>query len=250
MTETHTIACLALPDGRRMAYRHDPGAEPAIVFLPGYMSDMAGAKAQAVAAWARAAGRGCLLFDYTGCGQSEGRFADGTLSGWRDEVIALIDHCGLRRVVLVGSSMGGWLMLLLAQALGDRVAGLVGIAAAPDFTDWSRSDAHKAALAAGETVFEANPYGPEPTPMYPAFWADGQARRVLDAPIGFAGPVRLIHGQRDDDVPWALSLRLAERMHSADVQVHLVKDGDHRLSREDDIALLVAVIARLFAERF
>jgi len=149
-----------MPDGRRIAYRRLVGASPLVVFLPGYKSDMNGGKAGAVLNWACTHGHACLLLDYSGCGQSEGDFAQGTLSRWRDEVVALIDHCGAGRVVLVGSSMGGWLMLLVAEVLGTRVAGLVGIAAAPDFTDWGRDDVAQAALAEGQEVYDENAYGP------------------------------------------------------------------------------------------
>ena len=238
---------LDLPDGRRLAYRHLPGAGPALVFLPGYMSDMGGTKATALWAHAAAQGRACLLLDYSGCGASSGDFAQGTLTRWCEEIVALVHHCGIERLVLIGSSMGGWLMLLAAEVLGARVAGLVGIAAAPDFTDWGRDPAQKAALARGEVVLEDNPYGPEPTPMHPAFWADGQARRQLGRQIAFDGPVRLIHGQADADVPFAISLRLAEALRSAEVEVHLVKAGDHRLSRPQDIALMLSEIDRLLA---
>ena len=239
------MARFTLPDGRRIAHVHTPGQGPTLVFLPGYRSDMGGSKAQALQAWARARGAGCLLFDYTGCGQSDGDFADGTLSRWCDELVALIDHCVAGRVVLIGSSMGGWLMLLLAEALGARIAGLVGIAAAPDFTDWGRDPAARAALAGGQVVHDENPYGPEPTPMYPAIWADGQARCLLGRPIAFDGPVRLLQGQTDADVPWAIALRLAAALRSADVQIHLIKDGDHRLSRDADMALLLTALAGL-----
>ncbi len=245
MTEPAPVAHFALPDGRRIAYRHRRGARATIVFLPGYKSDMGGSKAQAVWEWAQTRGSGCLLFDYSGCGQSEGRFADGTLSRWCDEARMLINHCAPGRVVLVGSSMGGWLMLLLAHALGPRAAALLGIAAAPDFTDWGYGDADKAALAAGQVVLQDNPYGPEPTPTHPGFWADGQTVLQLTGPIGFAGPVRLLHGQADADVPWAVALRLAAALCSADVQINLIKDGDHRLSRDGDIALLLATLAGL-----
>ena len=235
----------AMPDGRRIAYRHIRGAGPALVFLPGYMSDMAGGKATALFDWAREEGRACLLLDYSGCGESEGDFADGTLSIWRDEVLALIGETIDGPVIVIGSSMGGWLMLLVGLALGDRLAGIVGIASAPDFTEWGRSDADKAKLESGETVHDENPYGPEPTPMHPGFWADGQAQRLLEGEIAINAPVRLIHGQRDADVPWDISMRLAERLRSDDVQVTLVKDGDHRLSREQDIALLLRTIDAL-----
>jgi len=239
-----------MPDGRRIAFRYTPGIGPTLVFLPGYRSDMAGSKACAVFDWAERAGRACLLLDYSGCGESSGDFADGTLSRWRDEILALVAAVSQGPVVLIGSSMGGWLMLLVALALSkqagpDTIAALVGIAAAPDFTDWGYDAAQKAKLAAGETVFEANPYGPEPTPTFPAFWADGQAQRLLDAGIALACPARLLHGQADTDVPWDIALRLAKVLHSDDVQVTLVKDGDHRLSRESDLALLLRTLSTL-----
>ena len=234
-----------LPDGRHIAYRFAPGAGPTLVFLPGYLSDMAGSKAAAVFEWARANNRACLLLDYSGCGQSGGDFAAGTLSRWRDEVVTLIAAQCPGPVVLVGSSMGGWLMLLVALAIPAQVTALVGIAAAPDFTDWGYSAEQKAQLAAGEIVLEANPYGPEPTPTYPAFWRDGQALCLLGAEIALDCPVRLLQGQCDDDVPWQTALRLASALRSADVQVTLVKDGDHRLSREGDKELLLTTLAAL-----
>ena len=234
-----------LSDGRRIAFRHIPGGGPAVVFLPGYMSDMAGGKATALAEWAAHEGRECLLLDYSGCGESGGDFGQGTLTRWRDEVVALIEGHISGRVVLVGSSMGGWLMLLVAQRLGERLAGLVGIAAAPDFTDWGYDDEQKAKLAAGKPVFEDNPYGPEPTPTHPGFWADGQALRQLEEEIPLDCPVRLLHGQDDADVPPEVSLRLSAALRSSDVQVTLVKGGDHRLSREQDIALLLRTVAAL-----
>ncbi len=242
MSETrfHTLT-----DGRRIAFRFVPGNGPALVFLPGYMSDMAGGKATALYDWACEQGRACLLLDYSGCGESDGEFADGTLSRWRDEVLALIDVCCTGPVVPVGSSMGGWLMLLVALAAPNKVAAMAGIAAAPDFTDWGYDEAQQAQLAAGESVYEDNPYGPEPTPTHAAFWRDGDAQRLLGGEIALTCPVRLIHGQADADVPWDLSLRLAQRLRSADVQVMLVKDGDHRLSRDADIALLLRTIAAL-----
>ncbi|MHA7820748.1 MAG: alpha/beta fold hydrolase [Erythrobacter sp.] len=225
-------------DGRRIAYRFQPGEGPTLVFLPGYMSDMAGGKATALYADTREKGRASLLLDYSGCGESSGDFADGTLSKWRDEVLALIDVLVEGQILLVGSSMGGWLMLLVGEALGDRLAGMVGIAAAPDFTRWGYSEEQRATLTGGEIILEDNPYGPEPTPTHPGFFADAEGHYRLHSQIEIDCPVRLIHGQRDDDVPWQTSLALAEALRSDVVQVTLVKDGDHRLSREEDIALL------------
>lgn len=235
-----------MPDGRRIAYCYHAGAGPALVFLPGYMSDMAGSKATALFDWARAEGRECLLLDYSGCGASEGDFADGTLSRWCEEVLALIEaRLAMDEVVLVGSSMGGWLMLLAGEALGERLAGLVGIAAAPDFTDWGYDEAQKARLRAGETVFQDNPYGLQPTPIHPGFWQDGEARRVLGGPVALTCPVRLLHGQDDAEVPPRIALELAAALRSTDVQMTLVKGGDHRLSRPGDIALLLRTVEAL-----
>jgi pimeloyl-ACP methyl ester carboxylesterase len=240
-TRFHTLA-----DGRRIAIRHTPGSGPApgptLIFLPGYMSDMTGSKACAVFDWAIATGRPCLLLDYSGCGQSPGDFADGTLTRWHDEVLELIAAYVPSKVVLVGSSMGGWLMLLVGLALGDRLAGMVGIAAAPDFSDWGYDKGQKSLLATGKTVLEDNPYGPEPTPTHAAFWADAQANLLLTGRIAITCPVRLLHGQLDADVPPEISLRLASALESEDVQSTLVKGGDHRLSRETDIALLLHTI--------
>ena len=243
------IEHFTLPSGERMAYRYLEGAGPVTVFLPGYMSDMSGGKAQAVIAHAETQGRACLLLDYTGLGQSEGLFAEKTLPLWRDEVIALLDGLGIERVILCGSSMGGWLMLLLAEALGPRAAALVGLAPAPDFTDWGYDEAQKALMARGETLLQPNPYGPEPTPTYAKFWAAGQDSLLLAKGIAFDGPVRLIHGQADGDVPWEISLKLAAALRSADVQVMLIKDGDHRLSRPADIAMLLAALDALAGAR-
>ncbi|MGZ3265808.1 MAG: alpha/beta fold hydrolase [Croceibacterium sp.] len=235
----------SLADGRRLAFRQCTGSNPTLIFLPGYQSDMTGSKATALFEWAELNGCGCLLLDYSGCGESEGEFAEGTLTRWCDDVVAVIEARLGGEVILVGSSMGGWLMLLAARRLGARVAAMVGIAAAPDFTDWGFDDRQKAQLAAGQTLRQENPYGPEATLVHPGFWADGEALHQLDGEIPFDGPVRLLHGQNDSDVPPEISLRLAAALRSQDVQVTLVKGGDHRLSREQDIALLLRTVAEL-----
>ncbi|WP_236643622.1 alpha/beta fold hydrolase [Flavisphingopyxis soli] len=244
MTE---LSFLDRPGGARLAFRHLDGTAPTLVFLPGYMSDMDGGKAGAVFAWAQREGRACLLLDYAGCGSSGGQFADQTLDDWRDDVAFLIEQLVDGPVILVGSSMGGWLMLLVAFRLGARVVGLVGIAAAPDFTDWGFSDADKATIRTAGRLEESTPYSDDPYVTTRGFFDSGEANRVLGDTIAIDCPVRLLHGQRDADVPWDVSLQLADRLRSDDVQVVLVKDGDHRLSRERDVALLLATLARLVA---
>lgn len=240
------------PARPRLAYRYRAGRGPTIVFLPGYMSDMAGGKATALFAWAATEGHACLLLDYAGCGLSDGLFADQTLDDWCGDVLDLIDAKAEGPVLLVGSSMGGWLMLLAALALvrrdgAARVGGLVGIAAAPDFTDWGFSDAEKAIILAEGALIEDTPYGDQPYVTTRGFFQSGEANRLLGDPIPLACPVRLLHGQEDGDVPSEISLRLTAALASEDVQVTLVKGGDHRLSRDGDIALLIDTVARLAA---
>jgi pimeloyl-ACP methyl ester carboxylesterase len=229
-------------DGTALAYHHTPGAGPTIVFLPGYASDMSGSKALAIEDWARTNGRAFLRFDYAGCGESGGAFEDQTLASWRDDALAVIDHVVEGPVVLVGSSMGGWIMLLVALTRPERVAGLVGIAAAPDFTDWGFTPEQKAVLLREGRLEETSIYSPEPTVTTRRFWESGEANRLMHGPIDLAIPTRLIHGQRDPDVPWEHSVALAGLLRSDDVQTVLVKDGDHRLSRPQDIALILRVL--------
>jgi pimeloyl-ACP methyl ester carboxylesterase len=230
---------------RSLAFRRLEGRGPTIIFLPGYMSDMEGAKALALEAWARDHGRAFVRFDYGGCGLSPGAFEDQTLAGWRDDVLAMIDQSGDRPVVLAGSSMGGWLMLLAARERPERVAGLIGIAAAPDFTSWGFSDAEKETIRREGRLVQPTPYGDQPYVTTRAFWESGEALKLLDRPIAVDCPVRLLHGQADPDVPHDVSLRLADQLRSSDVQTILIKDGDHRLSRGQDLALLTATLAQL-----
>lgn len=247
---------LTRPDRPALAWRQTTsaggavgGGGPTIVFLPGYASDMAGSKAQALFDWAAANGQRCLLFDYAGCGQSEGLFADETLETWRDDALAVIAaRAGAGPLMLVGSSMGGWLMLLVALAIPERVAALVGIAAAPDFTDWGYTPEQKAVMARDGRLHEDNPYGPDPTLTTLALWQSGERNRMLEGEITLTCPVHLLHGMADPDVPHGVSLRLAEALRSAAVRVTLVKDGDHRLSRPEDIALLIGTVAAMIHE--
>ena len=229
----------------RLAYHHRPGAQPTIVFLPGYASDMTGAKALALDAWAAACGQAYLRLDYRGCGESAGVFAEATLDDWRDDALDLIDTLTEGPLVLVGSSMGGWLMLLIALERPERVQGLVGIAAAPDFTDWGFDDALRAQIEADGLLARESPYDDSVQIFTRPFWASGQANLLLDAGIMIDCPVRLLHGLDDADVPPSIAFRLGRALHSGDVQTILLKQGDHRLSRPQDLALLTTTIGAL-----
>jgi pimeloyl-ACP methyl ester carboxylesterase len=234
---------LTAASGRRLAFHRRDGSGPTIVFLPGYMSDMEGSKALALDAWCESQGRAFLRFDYGGCGISPGAFEDQSLTDWQGDAVAMIDSVE-GPVVLVGSSMGGWIMLLAALARPARVAALIGIAAAPDFTSWGFSDADKATIAREARLVEDTPYGDQPYVTTRTFWDSGETLKLLGAEIAIDVPVRLVHGQADPDVPFDISLRIADRLRSADVQTILVKDGDHRLSRPKDIGLLTSTLSQ------
>ncbi|MDX1606244.1 MAG: alpha/beta hydrolase [Candidatus Competibacterales bacterium] len=238
------------PDGQRLAYERLPGRGPGVVFLGGFMSDMTGSKALALEDWCRARGRAFVRFDYQGHGQSDGAFTDGTIGRWHEDSLAVLDTLTDGPQILVGSSMGGWMMLLAALARPRRIAALVGIAAAPDFTedlirDRLDPDRHER-LARDGVLHEPSDYGPEPTPVTRRLLDEGREHLLLRGePLPLNCPIRLLHGMRDPDVPWQTSLRIAERVTGEDVHIHLVKDGEHRLSREADLALLVDTLATL-----
>jgi len=240
-------AYLTRPDKPALAYRFRPGRGPTIIFLPGYMSDMTGEKASALDGWAGREGRAMLRLDYSGCGASEGRFADHDMEHWRDDVLDAIEAFALTgSLVLVGSSMGGWLALLVALRLPPgRVEAIVGIAAAPDFTDWGFSEDVVALLREEAKIERPSDSSDEPNGTTLAFWESGQRNLLLGGEIGYDGPVRLLHGQLDETVPTSVALRLSRALRSDDVQTILVKQGDHRLSRPGDIALLLATVGQL-----
>ena len=234
-----------VPPRPRLAFHQSAGASPTVMFLPGYASDMSGTKALALEAWAKARGQAFLRFDYGGCGESEGVFEEQSLADWLGDTLALIDELIAGPVVLVGSSMGGWLMLLAARARPDRVVGMVGVAAAPDFTDWGFTTDEKLYILQHGRLERPNPYGPTPTVYTRRFWSSGEANRLMFGPIAFTGPARILHGMRDVEVPWIRATRLTELIGSADVQCWLVKEGDHRLSREGDVALLQRAVVEV-----
>ena len=232
-------------DGRRLAYRLRPGSSPALLFLPGYASDMDGAKAEAIDRFAARRGLAMLRFDYSGTGLSGGSFEQGTLGRWIDEAQAMAEHLVEGPLVLVGSSMGGWIALHLALRLPERVKALVGIAAAPDFTDWGFTAEQKRELLEYGKIERSDPAGGEPRLTSRAFWESGQELRLLGGPIAVRCPVRLVHGAADSDVPVAVADRLMERLRSADVQLNIVKGGGHRLSEPHEIEAIVRTVAAL-----
>ena len=240
---------LATRDGETLAYHHAPGREPGILFCGGFMSDMTGTKALALEAFARDRGQAFTRFDYRGHGQSSGAFRDGTIGKWKADALAILDAVTTGPVIVVGSSMGGWIALLLALARPERVAGLVGIAAAPDFTEdlmWGEFDESVRRTLTTERVYlEPSEYSDEPYTITMDLIEDGRTHLIMRGPIPITAPVRLLHGMRDTSVPHRLSVLLAERLETDDVQVHLVKDGDHRLSTERDLALLTGTLSEL-----
>lgn len=246
------IESLPGPHGDALAFQRSAGAGPTLVWLCGFRSDMAGTKAAALHAHAEAAGRSFLRFDCSGCGLSGGVFEAGTVGRWREDTLAMLDGASDGPLLLVGSSMGGWIALLAALARPERVKGLVLIAPAPDFTErllWPEldEDARRAIMDDGVWL-RPSAYEDTPTPITRALIEDGRNHLLLGAPIPFRGPVRILHGQADPDVPWGLSLELAERLVSEDVRITFVKGGDHRLSTPADLALLTATVDALRAE--
>ncbi len=239
-------------NGRRIAHVTHAGAAPHVVFLPGFRSDMEGSKALAVEDHARARGLGVTRLDYSGHGRSSGRFEEGTIGAWSEDAVAVVDRATSGPLLLVGSSMGGWIMLLVARARPDRVAGCVGIAAAPDFTEdliWDVATAEqRAALLDRGVHYEPSAYDEAPTPITRALIEEGRDHLVLRRPLGLTCPMHLLHGQRDPDVPWQTALKLAAHVASENVTIELVKDGEHRLSRASDIRRLLAAVDRIADE--
>jgi len=239
----YTCPMTETPDRPTPAYHlsRGDGGQPPILFLPGYASDMQGSKALALEGWARAANRTFLRFDYAGCGESAGEFEEQSLHDWRDDALAMLDMFA-EPALLVGSSMGGWIMLLLARDHPEKVAAMVGVAAAPDFTDWGFTTEEKMKLLQEGRIERPSPYSDQPTVYTSRFWQSGEALRLTGGPLAIDCPARFLHGMNDPDVPWVRSTHVAGQLRSADVQVTLVKDGDHRLSRDGDIALLIRTI--------
>jgi pimeloyl-ACP methyl ester carboxylesterase len=238
-------------DGSTIAYHAHPGKSPGVVFCGGFASDMTGTKAIALDDHCRRTGRAFVRFDYFGHGASAGEFAAGTISRWAEDAVAVIDRLTEGPQILVGSSMGGWIVLLAALARPDRVAALVGIAPAPDFTEdlmWAEFDEPVRRTLLSDGVYhQPSEYSDTPYTISYRLIEDGRRNLLLRAPIPLDQPLRILQGMRDPDVPWQHALRVAEAYAGTDVTLTLIKDGDHRLSSDADIARLIATVDALAA---
>lgn len=235
-------------EARQIAIRARPGASPGLLWLSGFNSDMKGTKALALDAWAAEHGRACVRFDYSGHGESGGAFTDGTIGRWLEESLAVFGRFCTGAQVVVGSSMGGWIALLLARELNRRgtpLAGLVLIAPAPDFTEelmWKEfSPEVRAEIEKNGVWLRPSEYG-DPYPITRGLIEDGRRHLLLGGSIDVGCPVRILQGAQDRDVPWRHAFTLSERLPSDDVVLTMIQDGDHRLSRPQDIARIIAAV--------
>ncbi|WP_103256687.1 alpha/beta hydrolase [Tabrizicola aquatica] len=244
---------LTTPQGRHIAYHRTPGREPGVVFLGGFRSDMTGSKALHLQAWAEATGRSFLRFDYSGHGASRGVFEELALSDWRADAAALLEVLTEGPQVLVGSSMGGWIALLLARDMPEKVAGLVGIAAAPDFTErmWDEelTLAERTRLMEDGIFYRPSDYSADPYPITRRLIEDGRENLVLRSPLHLPIPVRLLQGTADVDVPPAVAVGLLDHISSPDLRLTLVKEADHRFSTPACLALLTQSVEEVLAVR-
>jgi pimeloyl-ACP methyl ester carboxylesterase len=244
--ESEKPRTLTRPDGATIAYHAVAGRAPAVVFFGGFRSDMMGTKAMALDAWARRTGQSFLRFDYFAHGQSSGDFRDATVGRWRDDSLTVIDTLTQGKLVLIGSSMGGWLSLLVARDRPARVAGWIGIAAAPDFTEDlvlpTLSPEARAALERDGILRRPSRYSDEPDILTWRLIEEGRKHLVLRSPLRIDGPVHLFHGLKDPDVPWEVTQRVLRHIESPDVAATFTKDGDHRLSTPADIERLLAAV--------
>lgn len=244
---------LTTPQGRHIAYHQTPGKGPGVVFLGGFRSDMTGSKAQALQAWAEATGRAFLRFDYSGHGQSHGSFVDGAISDWREDAAAVIEVLTEGPQILVGSSMGGWISLLLARDMGPRIAGFVGIAAAPDFTErmWEAEFtlAERTTLLEEGVFLRPSDYSDDPYPITLRLIEDGRQNLVMNGPLHLPMPVRLLQGSADTDVPPTVAISLFHQISSPDLRLTLVKDADHRFSTPACLAMITDAIEDVIRAR-
>lgn len=237
--------------GQKIAYVVCEGTNeslPTVMFLGGFKSDMQGTKAMFLQEVCKARGQAFVRFDYTGHGLSEGAFTDGTIGAWRDDARDILDKIVHGDVILVGSSMGGWISLLLLREFEERVRGLIGIAAAPDFTrdiEAQLSEQQHAALLRDGRLEEPNDYGDDPYVFTKALIDDGRENSLLHVQHDSARPMILLQGKQDADVPWEKALRIQQAFPRAECEIVFIDDGDHRLSRESDLALLDRAVCEL-----
>lgn len=245
-SQVSSLRRLERSDGSNIAYHASPGKSPGVMFLGGFMSDMTGTKAVALEAHCRAQARAFVRFDYQGHGASSGEFLDGTIGCWAADAIDVLDTLTDGPQVLVGSSMGGWIMLLVALARPARVNGLLGISPAPDFTEdliWRDFNAEtREALLRDGVVDLPSDYDDGPYLIASRLIEEARAHLQLRSSIALTCPVRLIQGMADDAVPWETSIRLAEALQSTDVTVNLIKHAGHRLSEPSEIAWITAAL--------
>lgn len=238
--------------GIELAYEYLPGAGPVVVFCPGYASDMSGTKATALLEICEHERLAMLRFDYSGHGRSGGEFTDGTIGSWAEDAAFVISQIvPQQELLIVGSSMGGWIALLLALRFNARLCGLLLVAPAPDFTEKlvrpELTPEQLATLGTEGVLYQPSEYG-KPLPLTKLLLDEGREHLLLDAPIALDCPVRILHGMQDADVPWKLSLTLAEQLETPDVRLTFVKDGDHRLSRPRDLGLLEGTLRSLLLQ--
>lgn len=240
---------LSRPDGSRLAYCTIQGRAPGILFCGGFRSDMTGTKAMALEDAARARGTGFTRFDYFGHGQSDGAFIEGTIGRWKEDTLAILEGVCQGPQIIVGSSMGGWLATLAALARPEKTAGLVLIAPALDFTEdlmWAgMSEAQRATLLRDGILREPSQYSDQPYEYTLKLITEGREHGILKAGIAFDRPVRILQGMRDPDVPWQHAVKTVEAFRGDDTRLTLLRDGDHRLSRPQDIDLLIETVWQL-----
>ncbi len=245
------IQYLQRKNAPKLAYVHTPATKagyPPVVFLGGYRSDMTGTKAIYFEQQAQARGQEYLRLDYSGHGQSGGKFEDGTIGAWRDDALAVIDHVIREPFIIVGSSMGGWMALLVAVVRPDKIRGLIGIAAAPDFSEdiyASLTPAQQEELQATGKTAVPNDYSDQPYHVTKAFYDEAKTHLLLDKPRSFPFPMKLIQGRQDADVPWQTAVRIQKTFGRAQEDVIFIEDGDHRLSRPQDVVLIDAEIRKI-----
>lgn len=240
---------LELPDNRRIAYHLTPGRLPGVIFMGGFKSDMTGSKALALETFCKNRGQRFLRFDYTGHGESSGRFVDGTIGSWKQDMLDVLDQLTEGKSILIGSSMGAWIMLLAGLTRPEKVLALIGIASAPDFTEalvWKKLQPKQKQDLEEKGVFYApSCNGEDPYPITMTLIKEARTHLLLDKDISIFVPVRLLHGLDDQDVPWQNSISLMEKLQSNDIRLQLIKGGNHRLSEPEHLELLCATLEQL-----